>query len=276
MFRSIPRLSLSQKLRHQALRPVAIGLILALAGCGPAQEQTGVAPDPASAPVATANAKDAAVSLRLARAARAAGDVTGAIQLYRSAAESGPEFAQAFVELGDTLAGTGMLDDAIETYGRVEPASPAGTAALLGLVRAYYELGDAARALEFADKALAQAPREARVQLDRGAVLDTLRRHGEAQEAYRAVLKAMPRHVAARNNLALSLAFTGKYDEALAIMVPLARSTAATQRIRENLALIYGLSGDRERSASLARMDLDEAAVAGNQEFFAWARTRQP
>ena len=216
------------------------------------------------------------MSLRLARAARNAGDVGGALQLYRSAAEGGPDFALAFVELGDTLAGAGMLDDAIDAYGRVDPASPAGTGALLGMVRAYYELGDPARALDYADRALVQAPREARVQLDRGAALDALRRHGEAQEAYRAVLKAMPRHVAARNNLALSLAFTGHYDEALAIMVPLARSTAATQRIRENLALIYGLAGDRERSVSLARMDLDEAAVAGNQAFIAWARGRTP
>lgn len=219
---------------------------------------------------------DDAVNLRLARASRAAGDVQGAIVLLRKIAENRKKPGEIMVELGDTLAGAGMVDDALEAYGDVDPAGPMGIRALLGVTRAYFALDDYPHALAAADRAVAAAPRDPRTLVNRGAVLDAMRRHEEAQAAYRAALDVTPRHAAARNNLALSLAFSGKYDEALAIMVPLARSSAATPQIRSNLALIYGLSGDSGRALAASRIDLDEVTAAGNQEYFAWVRGQRP
>ena len=92
------------------------------------------------------------------------------------------------------------------------------------------------------------------------------------RHSYRAVLATTPRHVSARNNLALSLAVTGQYDEAVALLTPLARSSAATPRIRENLALIYGLMGDADRAAMLSRADLDDGSIRANMEFIAAVR----
>jgi Flp pilus assembly protein TadD len=126
--------------------------------------------------------------------------------------------------------------------------------------------------LRSADQALALAPRDSRVLVNRGAVLDTLNRHVEAQEAYRAALQITPRSVAARNNLALSLALTGQYDQAVAMIEPLARATSASPKIRENLALILGLSGDTDRATAVSRIDLDETAIASNMSFFARVR----
>jgi Flp pilus assembly protein TadD len=115
-----------------------------------------------------------------------------------------------------------------------------------------------------------------RVLVDRGATLDALRRHAEAQASYRTVLAIEPHNVAARNNLALSLALTGQFAPALRLIAPLARSAAATPKIRENLALILGLSGDDARAATVSRMDLDEASTADNLTFFAQAREAKP
>jgi Flp pilus assembly protein TadD len=98
--------------------------------------------------------------------------------------------------------------------------------------------------------------------------LDLLDRHAEAQEKYRSVLKSQPRHVAARNDLALSLALSGRYADALEILAPLAMSSTATPRIRQNLALIYGLMGDSRKAVAMGRMDLDEAGAESNQRFF--------
>lgn len=108
--------------------------------------------------------------------------------------------------------------------------------------------------------------------VDRGVALDAVGRHAEAQTSYRAVLATSPRHVSARNDLALSLAVTGQYDEAVALLTPLARSSAATPRIRENLALVYGLMGDADRAATLSRADLDDSSIQINQAFFAAVR----
>ncbi len=216
------------------------------------------------------------MNLRLARASRAAGDVQGAVVLLRKIAENRHKPADIMVELGDTLAGAGMPDDALEAYGDVDPTGSLGARALLGMTRAYFALDDFPHALATADRAVAAAPKDPRVLVNRGAVLDAMRRHMDAQAAYRAALDIAPRHVAARNNLALSLAFTRNYEEALAIMVPLARSSSATPQIRANLALIYGLSGDSNRSLAASRIDVDEATATANQEFFTWVRGQQP
>jgi Flp pilus assembly protein TadD len=176
------------------------------------------------------------------------------------------------VEFGDVLLAASMPDDAIDMFSQVPSGSSSRLAALLGLTKAHLALGEPAKALEYADQALAQASHDERVLVDRGVALDTLGRHAEAQASYRAVLATTPRHVSARNNLALSLAVTGQFDEAVALLTPLARSSAATPRIRENLALIYGLMGDADRATLLSRSDLDDSSIRANLEFLAAVR----
>jgi Flp pilus assembly protein TadD len=65
---------------------------------------------------------------------------------------------------------------------------------------------------------------------------------------------------------------TGQYDEAIALLTPLARSSEATPRIRENLALVYGLMGDADRAAMMSRADLDDSSIRANLEFIAAVR----
>lgn len=140
--------------------------------------------------------------------------------------------------------------------------------ALLGLTRAYVALSDGAQALAYADKARAIAPADPRVLVARGVVLDMLQRHAEAQDSYRLVLAAAPHDIPARNDLALSLTMTGQYQEAVDILTPIAKSATATPRLRQNLALVYGLMGDMERAKALSQVDLDDKATAANLLFF--------
>lgn len=252
---------------------ILLAVTLACAGCAATPDWEGSAAASA-APDAAAHAQGA-VSLPLARAARQGGDLASAIEVYRTIAQGPTGKPANSVELGDTLMEAGQYDDAIEAYEKAQN-SPARLGALLGLMRAYVALGEAATALSYADQAASLAPGDARVLVDRGATLDVLRRHAEAQALYRAVLASAPHNVAARNDLALSLALTGEFAPALRLIAPLARSAAATPKIRENLALILGLSGDDARAATVSRMDLDEASTADNLTFFAQAREAKP
>jgi Flp pilus assembly protein TadD len=217
-------------------------------------------------------AGDTGPSLRFARAARDAGDLASAMRLYRTLVADKSANPEVKVEFGDVLVAASMPDDAIDMFSQVPSGSSSRLAALLGLTKAHLALGEPAKALEYADQALAQASHDERVLVDRGVALDTLGRHAEAQASYRAVLATTPRHVSARNNLALSLAVTGQFDEAVALLTPLARSSAATPRIRENLALIYGLMGDADRATLLSRSDLDDSSIRANLEFLAAVR----
>ncbi|MGH6797635.1 MAG: tetratricopeptide repeat protein, partial [Roseiarcus sp.] len=182
------------------------------------------------------------------------------------------------IELGDTMVDAGSADDGIDLYWqvlglpKVDPKSDARSGAVRGLARAYLTLGQPETALEHWNEALNLAPKDANALIGRGVSLDILGRHAEAQAAYRAVLAETPRNVPARNDLALSLALSGHFSDAVEIMTPLARAATATPRIRQNLALIYGLKGDNERATALSRVDLDQPTTEANLRFFKFVR----
>jgi Flp pilus assembly protein TadD len=260
------------------LRALGAGCALAMAGCS-----TVASGDRAAAPALAAASPTQARSgpaLRLARASRANGDFASAINLYRSVTALPPEDPALLVELGDTLVDAASIDEGIEIYQKIQQRAGLAPAvrleALLGLQQAYLTLGEPDQALRYAVQATALAPADHRVLVCRGVALDLLGRHAEAQKAYRAVLVNAPRDVAARNDLALSLALTAHFDDAVEIMTSMARSSNATPRIRQNLALIYGLAGDVPHAAALSRVDLDSNATDGNLRFFEFARGGAP
>lgn len=251
-----------------------MGVAAAVASCGTLDSLVGKPADKSAAaglaPALTPT--QVGPALRLARATRANGDLATAINLYRNVTAVPPADPAVMVELGDTLVDADSMDDAIEVYNKVDQKSAAWIDALLGLEQVYLALAEPEKALQYADKANALAPRDHRVAVGRGVALDMLGRHAEAQDSYRGVLKDAPRNVAARNNLALSLAMTQQFDEAIEIMASMARSSNATPRIRQNLALIYGLAGDAQRAAALSRVDLDATKTDANLRFFEFAR----
>ena len=215
-----------------------------------------------------ATTPDTNKDLRLARAARSAGDYVSAINLYRTVIATRPQDEALVVELGDTMLDLGAVDDAIGVYGKVSLKSPARAGAEVGLGRAQLSMHQAEAALAHFDAAHMLAPNDAKALLGRGIALDILNRHQEAQESYRTVMTTDPRNVAARNDLALSLALTGDYAQAASILQPIAMSPTATERIRQNMALIYGLQGNTQQAARISRVDLSEADTEANLRFY--------
>jgi Flp pilus assembly protein TadD len=231
--------------------------------------------EPSSPPETRANATDIKKIVQIARASAYAGNIAGAIELYRGvvARGAGPAIR---VEYADTLRQGGMIDDAIGVYESVDSRSPASLQAILGLERCYARLGEPLRALDYARKAVAQAPADERVQVTLGIALDAVGRHQEAQTYYRRALSSAPRSVAARNDLALSLAFTGQFPEAIDLLTPMVKSANATPQVRQNLALIYGLKGDHDQALALGKADLDATAAQANLRYFELARAHAP
>ena len=255
--------------------PAAFGLctVLALGGCNTMDmEGTGAAQAHDEAELAAARS---GVALKLARAARDAGDMNSAINLYQSVVAATPSDSPILVELGDAQLDAGAIDDAVVTFQKIDPKSSSQLGAMLGLERAHLMLSEPVKALEFADKAVALAPKDKRAQIGRGVALDMLGRHEEAQSCYHVALDLAPNDVAARSDLALSLALTKQFDEAIKIMTPIARAPTATARLRQNLAVIYGLKGDDSAARALSRTDLTPHQIEANLHFFDLVRNEQ-
>jgi len=145
-----------------------------------------------------------------------------------------------------------------------------GDAAAQGkLGRLMMAAGDPAGAEELLSRAVSINPQDAQSLSALGAVLDQQTKHSEAREKYQAALAIAPNDMGIINNLAMSYALQGKLPEAeatlrKAIAHPNGRNMP---RIRQNLALVVGLSGRFDEAKRIASEDLPPDQVQANVEF---------
>ena len=109
-----------------------------------------------------------------------------------------------------------------------------------------------------------------------GVTKDLAGQHGEAQAYYWDGLARAPGDPALTVNLALSLALSGDYPNAIAVLQPLAMSPAGSAQERQTLALIYGLNGNTAEAARLGRIDLDDVSVEHNLAYYQSLRELPP
>jgi Flp pilus assembly protein TadD len=214
--------------------------------------------------------------MHIAAAARGGGDLDTAVGLYRRAAELNPEAAAPFTAAGDALAGMGQINEAIVTYRAALAREPRHPAALRGLARAYLRSGKPELALEPLGVAYAQTPNDPKILQLIGVAEDFAGRHAAAQARYRRGLEFLPGDRGLSVNLALSLALSGQYGEAVAVLGPIALGPGGTPGERQNLALIYALQGDNRAAERVARLDLDPQAAQRQLAYYETLRHLSP
>jgi Flp pilus assembly protein TadD len=214
--------------------------------------------------------------MRIGDAARHAGDLANAVNLYRRAAQLAPRVSAPFVALGDTLFAMGKINEAILAYNSALARDPGNLQALRGQAKAFLKTGRPELVLAPLGKALAAQPNDPKLLLLLGVAQDQMGQHWEAQEIYRRARRIAPADPALANNLALSLALSGDYAAAIAVLQPIATGPVGTAPERQTLSLIYGLAGDPAAAARLGRIDLDEAAVEHNLAYFETLRRLSP
>lgn len=205
-----------------------------------------------------------------ARLARSNGELETAVRLFRSALSSGTANGALRIELGEALTDAGDFDQAYEAINASlqEYDVSVREAGYVALGRLFFRLRRPSESAAFFDKALDINARNIRALIGRGVALDLTGRFDQAQASYLAALEVSPGDARAQNNLALSHAFAGNFARAVEIMYPMATAPNASKRLRQNLALIYGLMGNGELAASISRRDLDEETVQNNLRFY--------
>ncbi len=251
---------------RQPLLLAIVTLAFAVGGCHPFP----VHPDPFNL-----NGRDGSTSppsyealMRIAAAARAGGDLTNALSIYRRAAEINIRDPAPFVGIGDTLLAIGATNEAILAYDSALARDSHDLAAQIGLAQAYLETGRPELALTPLAQAAAQNPGNRRVLLLLGVSHDLAGQHAAAQADYAQGLKIAPNDPSLTVDLALSLATSGNFAAAINTLRPVATAPAATPAERQSLALIYGLQGDYLEAARIGRIDLDQAAVEHNLAYY--------
>jgi Flp pilus assembly protein TadD len=214
--------------------------------------------------------------MRIGAAAQSGGDLANAVGVYRRAAEMAPQDPAPLIAAGDVLLKMGAVNEAIVSYNQalVRPGDTQG--AQIGLAKAFLKTGKPELALAPLSKALEESPEDPRLLLLLGVTKDLAGQHWEAQSYYRNGLARAPGDPALTLDLALSLALTGDYPGAVAVLQPLAMGPTSSPRERQTLALIYGLRGNVAEAARLGRIDLDDATVEHNLAYYQTLRELSP
>lgn len=216
------------------------------------------------------------VLMRIGAAAQSGGDLANAVGVYRRAAEMAPQDPAPLIAAGDVLLKMGAVNEAIVSYNQalIRPGDTQG--AQIGLAKAFLKTGKPELALTPLSKALEESPEDPRLLLLLGVTKDFAGQHWEAQSYYRKGLVRAPGDPALTLDLALSLALTGDYPGAIAVLQPLAMGPTSSPRERQTLALIYGLRGNVAEAARLGRIDVDDATVEHNLAYYQTLRELSP
>lgn len=255
--------------------PAAIGLLLAACASDPYGESVALTAREKQIAAEQPNAAAAAALLRVAAATRAAGDYASAINVLKRAHKLAPDDTDIAIELGESLAAVRAYDEAREMMVAAIKLQPRETRALRGLANALVALSEPALAITRYHEALAIRP-EAATYNGLAVALDILNDGAGAEEAYRSGLALDPHNPSLIGNLALSLALQGRHKDAIDLVAAELRAGRSTARLRQNLALVYGLAGRTDDARALLRIDLDPVSVRNNIAYYEMLRGLKP
>jgi len=197
--------------------------------------------------------------LDAAAAALAQGDAATAATYYRGVYTRDPNDEEAALGFIRSLRLTGAFGEARAVAARTLRHRPSDSAVLAAVGKLDLAMGQAADAVTLLERAVAADPKNWRSHSALGLAYDRLGQYNRADASYEAALKLAPDNAAVLNNYALSRAMADDLNHARELALRAIRAEGADLRVRQNLALIYALSGNMARAEALTKRDLPPA-----------------
>lgn len=266
-----PKLRRSTAATTRSRRPrprwvLALAAPLLLAACVANPTTTDVRPGQLALP-----GQESESLVRIADSMRDAGDLAGAIPFYRRAHQLNTLHPVPLVRLALALHTVGAYEEASRTWQTALKLDPDNADALRGYGYSLLALNKPQLAIDQL-RASNEVMEDVRAYNALGVAYDMIGDPRGAQAHYRMGLQLEPDNVTILNNLGLSLALSNDFSESIDVLLRVVSSALVTARHRQNLALAYGLAGQTEQAAAVARQDLDEEAVANNLAYYAILR----
>jgi len=228
------------------LKLVCLGVFgLVLTGCTP----------PGPKPPASAANNGAGGVLNVADAAIADNDPAMALQVSQSVLANDPNNLQALYHEAAAYYAVGRCEDAVAAYRVALGINPKSSEAETGIGRCLIKR-NAIEAEQAFDAAVQDDPGNAAALNDLGIARDLQGNYAGATKPYELALLINPGVTATEVNLGLSLALSGDAQDALEYLGPLATSSAATPRIREDYAAALVAAGRTNDAEQVLAIDL--------------------
>jgi Flp pilus assembly protein TadD len=243
--------------------PLVVFLCLQLPGC--------------ALPRGTPQQKDVLSSesdQRLADSALDGGNPEIAISLYKKILLRTPEDLHAITGLGNALFQVNNLEQSRQVFLQAEHLSPHQLDAELGLARISIRQRQFAAAIARYQAILQRTPACLPAFAGLGVAFDLQGSHAEAQKTYRQALLAHPDELGLRNNLGLSLILSRDYRNGISELMKIVDNPAAPPQVRQNLALAYGLLGNKSAAGRVLAGELPSPQIQGNLRYYETVRSR--
>lgn len=195
-------------------------------------------------------------------------DYQSAAKYYQNLYSRDPDDMEALLGLVRNLRYIGSPAQSAALLEQALPENPDVFALRAEYGKALVASGRAQDAIEVLVDLLREIPDDWELLSALGIAYDFLDDPGKAEHAYRAALEISPRNSSVINNLALSLALSGKIDDGIALLKDSVGSMQSTPHIRQNLALMYAMKGDIQSARRLAEQDLSQEMVANNIKYY--------
>ena len=250
-------------MRRLGLAACCATLVIALGACTTTTRQS-----VDSRPVMRNSAPSTMSELRIADTALDSGNVELATSLYEKAVQADPHSVAGLTGLGNTLYTVGDFTRAGVYYDRASKADANATAPLIGLARVAMRQRRFDDAISTYRRLLALTPDDPLASAGLGAALDLSGDHTGAQAVLREALRKNVGDPLLSVNLGLSLTLSGDPREGANGLLDVTRFPAAPPQARQDLALAYGLLGNREAAAEILSRDLPKASVEDNLRYY--------
>ncbi|MFN4295284.1 MAG: tetratricopeptide repeat protein [Brevundimonas sp.] len=207
-----------------------------------------------------AMAQDAAPGPRAAtaqeRAAYDRADPLARSVFWSREAELNPNDPVAGVRLAQALRELGRHDRAAEAAQGVLMVQPGNVDAMLEVGRAHIARGQAFYGIATLEQARDAAPDDWRPLSLLGVAYQQVRRPGDAQAAWTAALRLSPENPTVLSNMAMAMVSGGDSGGAEPLLRRAVAQPGATLQMRQNLALVLGLNGNRAEAEQILRRHL--------------------
>ena len=175
-----------------------------------------------------------------------------------------PTDPDAAIRYAQALRAIGQRAQAAAVLEQSAVQNPQNRAVLGAYGRALADAGNFQQALDVLDRAHSQDDPDWRVLSVKGAVLDQMGRHADAQRHYASALRLRPDDPSVLSNLGLSYALSKNLPQAEATLRRAAEQPGAEPKVRQNLALVVGLQGRFQEAEQIASGDLSPGEAATN------------
>ena len=195
-------------------------------------------------------------------------DYQSAAKYYQNLYNRDPTDIAALLGLVKNLRYIGQAAQSVAVLEQTEPDNLKIFAVRAEYGKSLVASGRALVAIEVLVEMLKEIPDDWELLSALGIAYDLNDDSANAERSYHAALDVTPRNASVINNLALSMALSGRIDEGISLLEETMMSSLSTPHIRQNLALMYAMKGDMNSAQKMAEQDLPQELVDNNLKYY--------